>query len=408
LERRELVARLGLRLIPQLGNVLYRRLLQRFGSALRVLDASTAELMAVKRMSATLAGHIRDRRYPRDPEAELAALEEMGGRLLFFDQEEYPASLRHIHRPPVMLFVLGRLEAGDTNAVAIVGSRFATRAGLDHARRLGHDLAAAGVTVVSGLARGVDAAAHRGALAAGGRTVGVLGCGLDVEYPPENRDLKARLAASGAVVSEYPLGYPPDARHFPVRNRIIAGMSLGLVVVEAGDRSGALISARLALEEGREVFAVPGDPASTRSRGPQRLIDQGAKAVVEAEQILDDLAPVMEGLQRRLPGIKESGWDLPPAIGAAPAESPPAETRTEPPAEPEARAEDASPGGEPGGPDEIILDLLGPEPVHIDLLVRKSGLGVSQVAVTLLNLELAGRVVQTPGKFFTRPTGDHA
>jgi DNA processing protein len=405
-ERRELVARLGLRLIPGLGNVLYRRLLLRFGAAERVLSASTAELRSVDKVSQNLAGHIRDRRFSRDPEEELAALETMGGHLLFFDQEEYPPNLRYVHHPPVMLYALGRLEASDRNAVAIVGSRFATRAGLDHARRLGRDLAAAGVTVVSGLARGVDAAAHRGALAAGGRTVGVLGCGLDVDYPPENRELKARLAAAGAVVTEYPLGYPPDARHFPVRNRIIAGMSLGLVVVEAGDRSGALISARLALEEGREVFAVPGDPTSTRSRGPQRLIDQGAKAVLEAEQILDELAPVLAGLQRQLPGIKEMGWELPPAIGSAKPEAPqarPAPVR----ARPKAAGKSRPIGEKQEGPAEIILGLLGKKPVHIDLLVRKSGLGVSEVAVTLLNLELSGRVLQKPGKFFMRPKEDH-
>ncbi len=406
MERRELVARLGLRLIPGLGNVLYRRLLQRFGAAERVLSASTGELRSVKKLSANLAGHIHEQKYSRDPEEELAALEKMGGRLLFFDQEEYPRNLRFVHHPPMMLYVLGRLEASDQNAVAIVGARFATRTGLDHARRLARDLAAAGVTVVSGLARGVDAAAHRGALAAGGRTVGVLGCGLDVDYPPENRDLKKRLASAGAVLSEYPLGYPPDARHFPVRNRIIAGMSLGLVVVEAGDRSGALISARLALEEGREVFAVPGDPASTRSRGPQRLIDQGATAVLEAEQILDELSPVLAGLQRPLPGIKETGWDLPAPIGSTEYKPPRAE-----PAPAEARtgvAKQSRPtGNDQGGSSEIILGLLGRKPVHIDQLVRRSGLGVSEVAVTLLNLELAGRVVQTPGKFFTRPKEDH-
>jgi DNA processing protein len=406
-DRRELVARLGLRLVPGLGNVLYRRLLQRFETAERVLSASTGELTAVEKLGSTLAAKIRDQRFTKDPEEELTALERLGGRLLFFDQKEYPRNLRFVHHPPVMLYVLGRLEEVDRQAVAIVGARFATRAGLDHARRLAHDLAAAGVTVVSGLARGVDAAAHRGALAASGRTVGVLGCGLDVDYPPENRDLKKRLVSAGAVLTEYPLGQPPDSHHFPVRNRIIAGMSLGLIVVEAGDRSGALISARLALEEGREVFAVPGDPASTRSRGPQRLIDQGAKAVVEAEQVLDELSPVMSGLQRGLPGIKETGWEPAPAIGAARTEAPRTKKAPEK-TEPVVEKQSPPPQSLTDGSAEIILDLLGEEPVHIDLLVRRSGLGVSEVAVTLLNLELTGRVVQTPGKFFIRPKGNHA
>ncbi len=423
MDRPERLDRLGLRLIDGLGNVLFRRLIERFGTAGAVFAASTAELSAVERCPANVVRRIKARAFKKDPDTELADLEASGGRLLFFDEPEYPEGLRHIHHPPVMLYVSGELLPRDRNAVAIVGSRFATRQGLDRARRLAGELAAAGVTVVSGLARGIDTAAHRGAIQAQGRTVAVLGCGLDVDYPPENRELKARIPEVGAVLTEYPLGYPPDAHHFPVRNRIIAGMCLGLVVVEAGHRSGALISARLALEEGREVFAVPGDPASTRSRGPERLLDEGAKAVLSAEDVLVELAPQMSGLQERLPGVDEVSREEerprkkvrdrppaePPAAAAKPGK-PRAKGRTGGRGKKTARAKRPAAAGPPApegtaGPDqraERIFELLGEKPIHIDLLVRRSGLAAAEVAVTLLNLELAGRVVQVPGKLFVK------
>jgi len=275
---------------------------------------------------------------------------------------EYPSHLRAIPAPPDRLWVRGSLADEDALGVAIVGSRRATPFGLELAERLAGDLAARGITVVSGLARGIDSAAHRGALEAGGRTIAVLGSGVDVVYPPENRRLAARIAEQGALVSQFAPGAPALAHHFPVRNRIIAGLALGVVVVEAAEQSGTLITAGHAGDLGREVMAVPGRAGAPTSRGTHKLIRDGA-ALVESWEDVVALLPAR--------------WRACMAVVAPP----------------------SSPGPEP---EDSLLLLIGAEPVSMEELIERSGLAASRAAARLLALELEGRIRQLPGKRFVR------
>ena len=245
--------------------------------------------------------------------------------------------------------------------MAIVGSRYPTTYGQMFAERIALGLSQRGITLVSGLARGIDSSAHRGALTAGGRTIGVLGCGIDLIYPPENRKLFDQVAAQGAILSEFPLGTPPDSDHFPIRNRVISGVSLGVVVVEATLRSGSLITARFALDQGREVFAVPGNADSARSAGTNRLIRQGAKLVTQAEDILEEIS---------LPS-QPAAQEVPP--------------------QPKLSEEEAK-----------IFVILGPQSMHIDQVIARSALSSAQVSATLLSLELAGHIKQLPGMRFIK------
>jgi DNA processing protein len=273
----------------------------------------------------------------------------------------YPAALRAIPDPPSPLYVRGALRAEDATAVAIVGSRRASAYGLAVAEWLGRELASCGVTVVSGLARGIDAAAHRGALAAGGRTIAVLGCGVDVVYPPEHRGLLAQIIEAGAVVSEFPPGTPPLRHQFPRRNRLISGLTLGVVVVEGREDSGALITADWALAQGREVFAVPGGIFAETSVLPHRLLQQGARLVTGVEDILEEL---------RLP--------VPPSRAAAPALLDEREA--------------------------AVFAQLTFDPLHIDVLTRRCGLPVAEVGRALVGLELRGLVRALPGQRYVRTT----
>lgn len=299
---------------------------------------------------------------------QAAAAARCGARLVLRDDAEYPAPLRAVDLPPPFLLVRGDLRREDGLAVAIVGSRRATPYGLRMAESLGRDLGGRGVAVVSGLARGVDTAAHVGALDGGGRTIAVLGSGVDVVYPPENRPLAARLASRGAIVSQFPMGTAPLPQHFPARNRVIAGLALGTVVVEAAERSGALITARCAGELGREVYAVPGNVSAAGSRGTNALIQDGAKLVQGWEDVVAE-------------------W--PREWRAA--------LRTPTPA-PDG---DRAPAG--SGPGErALLALLGDEPVPVDALVERSGLPSSQVSAGLTALELAGLVRRMAGQRFVR------
>jgi len=291
----------------------------------------------------------------------------VGARLLVAEDDGYPSQLRSIPAPPPFLFLRGELRGEDALAVALVGSRQATAYGIGTAERLAEDLAACGVTVVSGFARGIDTAAHRGALRGGGRTVAVLGSGVDVIYPPENRRLVDQVLKAGALLSQFPMGTPPLQHHFPLRNRTIAGMSLGTVVVEAAEQSGALITAGHAGELGREVFAVPGNINSATSRGAHRLIQDGAKLV----QGWDDVIAELPEVWRRC--LKEPGA-----------------TRA------------ASP---PGGDEGRLLAFLSTEPMHIERLIEQSNLPSGRAAALLLTLELRGWVRQLPGQMYvqTRP-----
>src|SRR5713226_8866633 len=279
--------------------------------------------------------------------------------------EHYPAWLRAIPDPPPVLYCDGVPEPGDRQAVAIVGSRQATPYGFRITETLAGELSALGFTILSGFARGIDAAAHRAALAAGGRTIAVLGCGLDVDYPPGHASLHAEIAGNGAVLTEFDPGMPPRATNFPRRNRIISGLALGVVVVEAAEDSGSLITARLALEQGREVFAVPGPIDAPTSRGPHGLLKQGAKLVETVDDIVEELLPKLD---RPLQMAKsEPIAALPEHVELSPSE-------------------------------RTVLDLMSREPLHLDDLTERSRLTTPAVAGILLGLELKALVKQLPGQ----------
>jgi DNA processing protein len=350
----------ALRSVPFVGNVTYRRLLESFGSPARVLDAPLDALASVKGVGHAAAVAITTHDYRRAATQEAEAFAQSGARLVTLLDSDYPPLLKEIPDPPPYLYLRGSLPEAGT-AIAVVGSRLASDYGIATTSRLSRELAEQGVTIVSGLAQGVDAAAHRGALQAGGRTIGVLGCGIDQVYPPGNRQLFREMAEQGAIVSEFPMGTRPDAPNFPRRNRIISGLSRGVLVVEAAERSGSLITARFALEQGREVFAVPGNITHRASRGTNSLIKQGAKLVESVADILGELPP--EGIN--LPQwARQQGFNLSPA-------------------------------------EEALCGLLADGPLHIDELTVRSELTVSAVSAMLLRLELQGAVMQMSGKMFS-------
>lgn len=354
---------IGLKSVPGVGSVTFRRLLEQFDTPEAVLSASSARLSAVKGVTPAIAEEIRNGGWRRFAEEECRRLESSGARLVVYTSADYPKALFQIPDPPPFIYVKGRLCAGDVS-VAVVGSRRATSYGLMTTGKLSAELASHGVCIVSGLARGVDTAAHKGALQAGGKTVGVLGCGIDRIYPPENRKLFEEMAQNGCIVSEYPLGTMPLAENFPRRNRIISGLSSGVLVVEAAENSGSLITAQYALEHGREVFAVPGNISFATSRGCNRLIKQGAKLVDCVEDILEEL-PGRERLVR-----DEPLFSPPPRnFALSPKEA-------------------------------AIYELLIRSPLHIDDIIAQTELTAGDVSSMLLHLELKGAITKLPGTHF--------
>jgi len=341
-------------------------MLRRFGSARAALEV-LPRLARRGERSKTVTAPTR-----AEAEAELAALGRAGAWLVCWGEPGYPSALSAIEDAPPILTVLGRAETLQWPMIAMVGARNASANGRRLARDLAAELGQGGVVVVSGLARGIDAAAHLGALATG--SIAVVAGGVDVVYPAENRGLYDALARQGAVVAELPLGTEPQARHFPRRNRIISGMALGVVVVEAAARSGSLITARFALEQGREVFAVPGSPLDPRSRGCNDLLRQGATLTESAADVLSQLGPQLHGA--------EPLRSVPAVAAAAPLPRPP-------------MAANACGEGEPGL--ELVLERLGPTPVAVDELVRQCQMSAAVVATLLLELELAGQVERHPG-----------
>ena len=343
------------------GPITFFALLNRFGTPAAVLDALPA--------LASRGGRRRPIKIcsRAAAEREIEDVDRLGGRLIALGEPAYPQALAAIDDPPPTIGLRGRVDLLASDCVAVVGARNASANGLHFAERLATDLGAAGLTVVSGMARGIDACAHAGALATG--TVAVMGGGVDVVYPKENRSLFENLLEEGTVVAEAPLGTEPMGRHFPRRNRIIAGLSRGVVIVEGAARSGSLITARLALEQGREVMAVPGSPLDPRASGPNRLIRQGATLVENADHVLDALA---EG-GRQVLGEPRKPW--------------PEDAALDPPEDHDA----------PANARESVVALLGPSPVPVDMLVRQSQLTPAMVATILLELELAGRLERQPG-----------
>jgi DNA processing protein len=338
-------------------------LVERFGSAREALAADRKMWIEVVGEKVAQGATVGPESWERAA-GQLRAIEKFGGRLLTLADEEYPVLLREIAQPPPVLFALGE-PVLDLPGVAIVGPRKASRYGLDVAGRLARGLAEAGLCVVSGMAAGIDTAAHRGALEGGGRTVAVLGCGVDVVYPAPNAELHRRIRKQGAVISEFPMGAQPDRGSFPRRNRIISGLSLGVVVVEAPERSGSLITMRYAAEQGRDLFAVPGSVLEGRNTGCHRLIIDGATLVEKAEDILEEL----------------HHWEI-------------GKERVERPvAQPEPPLSEAQ---------QRIFSLLDREPCHVDQLAEQAEMGTADLLGVLLELELDGRVAQLPGKQFAR------
>ncbi len=357
------VARLRLVRTEGVGPVAYRRLMARFGSAEAALEALPALARAGGGRAAPLvptAGEVR---------REIDQVAALGGRLIFLGDAAYPPLLARLDDAPAVLAVLGDAALLSGRVVAVVGSRNASANGQRIAEGLAADLAAAGIVVVSGLARGIDAAAHRGALRTGA-TVACVAGGPDIAYPPEHRDLQARIAEGGAVVSEHAPGVQPQARHFPRRNRVIAGLSLGVVVVEAAPRSGSLITARLAGEAGREVFAVPGSPLDPRARGANSLIRDGAHLTETAQDVLDAL-PVDAGRLRSRLGLSEAQEDFAADFGLT--------------------------GAEHAKVIAAVIALLGPAPTAVDDLIRHCQFSGPAVLSVLLDLEIAGRIETLPG-----------
>ncbi len=351
----------ALNTVPGFRAALFHRSLSRFSSAAGILKAGKESLTSVPGVGKAVAEAVASLEAEEAWQREREKAGEWGVDIVTFFDEGYPDILRQIHDPPPVLYLRGSITAADAHSLAIVGSRAATVYGKATAERFARALAGRGVTVVSGLARGIDSNAHRGALEGGGRTIAVLGSGMDRLYPPENSRLAAEIASSGAVVTEFPFGSGPEKRHFPMRNRTISGLSMGLIVVEAAVRSGALITAHLAMEQGREVFAVPGNVSSSRSDGPNGLIRDGACLVRNIDDVFEEL-----------PYLAHRGRATSDGLAAL--------------------TDD----------ERVILDRLGHEPLTVDEVIRQSPVPSSRTVSILTALEVKGLIRQHAGRRFVR------
>jgi len=346
---------IGFNIVRGIGSAKFQMLLDHFGDLESAWHADAKELGRAG-LDKRATRNLLDVRRRVDLDDELTKVEQAGAMVYTWDDSSYPSLLRHVHHPPPVLYVKGTLRPEDEWAVSVVGTRRATVYGREAARFLAGDLTRNGVTVVSGLARGIDTHAHKAALDAGGRTIAVLGCGVDIVYPVENARLAEAITENGALVTEYPLGTPPESSNFPPRNRIISGLSLGTVVVEAGEGSGALITADFALEQGRDVFAVPGNIFHRGARGTNKLIQQGAKLVLAVEDILEEMNLTMISQHQEVRQIVPEN-----------------ETEAQ------------------------LLSYLSAEPIHIDEIRQESGLPITAVSSTLALMELKGLIRQVGG-----------
>lgn len=355
-----------LNMLSQVGPVRVRNLVERFGSAAAIFNAGESDLLEVRGIGPETARAIREAPAKLHPEKEERAVRALGGEIITRVDAAYPELLRRIPDPPLALYVLGTLEHSDRHTLAVVGSRRCTFYGRQVAERFSFWLARAGLTIVSGLARGIDACAHRAALKAGGRTIAVLGSGLDRIYPPESEELAHQIVTQGAVVSEYPLGREPDKTTFPYRNRVISGLSRGVLVVEAGPGSGALITADAALSQGRPVFAVPGRIDTPASAGCHLLIKQGARLVDQVDEILAEL------MQLELPAAGS------PAAAVAEGDSEGIISLSD--------------------EEKRVLQALEEGTLDVDTLARRSGLSSGQLSRVLVKLEFKRAVRMLPGR----------
>ena len=335
-------------------------LVEKVGSPDEIISAPLEKIKHVSKIEKGTIKLIRKKALEISLEDDYRLIQKHNVKLIKYTDPSYPDSLKNISDPPFLIYLRGELKKEDEKAVALVGTRRATAYGKIAAKKLARELARAGLTIVSGMARGIDTCAHEGALEEGGRTIAVLGCGVDIVYPPENNSLMKEIINHGAVISEFSLGTKPFARNFPRRNRIISGLSRGVVVVEAPLKSGALITADFALEQGKEVFAVPGIITSPYSKGTNRLLKEGAKVV-------EDAADVLEEIGVSFSDIKISSFD-----------------------------------NQLSFEEKIVLDELTAKPSHIDELIKKTGLPVGKIADILIKLQLKGMVKELPGKFFIK------
>ncbi len=358
----------ALNMIEHVGPVRVRQLLEYFGEAPSILSASKGQLLQVRGIGEEVADSISNWEKTIDLSGELKRIQEYGCHILIQSDEHYPELLRQIYDPPIVLYVKGELTAKDKNCVAMVGSRLTTHYGIEIARKLSYQLAYIGVTVVSGGARGIDTAAHQGVLSAKGRTIAVLGTGINIVFPTENAELFQRISETGAVVTQFPFNRKADKQSFPIRNRIVAGMTMGTVVVEANLTSGALITANMAVEYGRQVFAVPGRIDSPRSKGCHELIKKGAKLCEGAEDILSEFEYLFPTSNRPI-GASETG--VLPTLTLSQNE-------------------------------QAIYDSLSKDASSTDEVIRRCGLPSSTVSVALLGLEMKRLIRQLPGKMFVR------
>jgi DNA processing protein len=362
-------ALIALNMVEGVGPVRARSLLEHFGEAPKILAASKSALLRVRNIGEDTAEKISSWEKSVDLAGELKRISDFGCHVLISSDENYPPLLREIYDPPLVLYVKGSLSAKDKNGVAMVGSRMTTHYGIETARKLAYQLAYVGVTVVSGGARGIDTAAHQGALAGKGRTVAVLGTGINLVAPPENAELFQRIADSGAVVTQFPFNRPADKQSFPIRNRIVAGMTLGTVVVEANLTSGALITANFATEYGRQIFAVPGRIDSPRSKGCHDLIKKGAKLCEGVEDILTEFEYLFPSSNRPM-SLSETG--VLPALDLNEKEQ------------------------------TVFTAVTSANETSIDEVIQATGLPSSAVNAALFSLEMKRLVKQLPGKLFVR------
>ncbi len=344
--------------VPRMNETRLKNLLARFGSPERVFDAEPNQLAEVKGVDEELAAAVRSYQRSEETGRRLAAAQALGMRTVCYSDADFPGNLKQLAHMPPVLFVRGEIRPEDSTAAAVVGTRLPSHYGRQVAEKLGRELAQHGVTVVSGLARGVDTFAHKGALEGGGRTLAVLGCGIDVHYPPENRRLYDAISAQGAVISEFSLGVEPLAMNFPKRNRVVSGLSQVVVAVEAGEKSGVLNTVAWATDQGRAVFAVPGNITSQQSLGINRLLSEGAKPVLSVDDILREL-----GVAKRAQALAK--------VEVAVEEKP-------------------------------VMEFLTAEPAHVDEICEGLGIPMAGLLSVLMQLEIKGLVRQLPGKYFVR------
>jgi len=360
---------LAMNKVPKVGPVTIKKLWEHFGSARAAWEAKDDHFSRIEGLSKSALTSFLENRSQIDLDDEFRAVQQKGMRVFTLEDEDYPELLRNIYDPPPVLYASGDILKEDKKAIAIVGTRKASAYGKEITRKLAFELASLGFTIVSGLADGIDTAAHRGALEAGGRTFAVFGCGVDVIFPSTNRYLSEQIKDSGALVSEFPMGTRPEKGSFPRRNRVISGLSLGTIVVEGHYDSGAMITAKYAVDQGREVFATPGNVDLDQSKGPHWLIKQGAKLVESAEDVMDEL-------KLQIPNSK---------------------SQTNPKSQIQMTEADYS---NLSGDEQKIVSVLSLEPKYIDNISIETELSIPQVLSLLLMLEVKKLVRQLPGKMF--------